>query len=171
MSKRNREYLIDEVDAFIFDFDGVLTNNQVYIDQEGRESVSCSRADGLAFDLLRKLNKPAYIVSTEENPVVLARATKLQIPVLQGVMNKLLSINKLVDDKRFSIARICYLGNDVNDYHIMQKCGITACPADSHAAIKKIANIKLQTKGGEGVVRELLEERFNLNFINVLYGK
>lgn len=55
---------IDKIHAFIFDFDGVMTNNLVYIDQDGKETVRCNRADGLAFDVLRKLNKPAFIVST-----------------------------------------------------------------------------------------------------------
>ena len=54
---------IDDIDLFVFDFDGVLTDNLVYTDQNGNEMVSCSRADGLAFDVLRKLKKPVYILS------------------------------------------------------------------------------------------------------------
>ena len=65
---------IDNIDAFIFDFDGVLTNNLVHLDQHGTESVSCSRSDGLAFEVLHKLKMPTYILSTEVNPVVTARA-------------------------------------------------------------------------------------------------
>ena len=72
---------INMIDAFVFDFDGVLTNNLVYLDHHGDEWVSCNRADGLAFDLLLKLNKPTYILSTEKNPVVTARAKKLKVPV------------------------------------------------------------------------------------------
>ena len=83
---------IDEIDAFIFDFDGVLTNNLVHLDQDGREWVSCSRADGLAFDVLRILKKPAYSLSTEKNSVVSARAEKLKIPAIQGVSDKVLTI-------------------------------------------------------------------------------
>ena len=74
----------DDIDAFIFDFDGVLTNNIVHLDQDGKESVSCNRGDGLAFDVLRKLKKSSYILSTENNSVVTARANKLKIPALQG---------------------------------------------------------------------------------------
>lgn len=50
------EISIERIQIFVFDFDGVLTNNDVYIDQDGKESVSCSRSDGLAFDVLRKIN-------------------------------------------------------------------------------------------------------------------
>jgi len=160
---------INDVDVFIFDFDGVLTNNLVYIDQDGRESVSCSRSDGLAFDLLRKLNKPAYILSTEENQVVSARANKLKVPVLHGVANKVVELKRLANEKSFNLARVFYIGNDINDYKVMQICGYTACPSDSHRSIKQIADFNLETKGGNGVVRELLEDVFQLNFVQILY--
>ena len=160
---------LDNVDVFIFDFDGVLTNNLVQIDENGNESVSCSRADGLAFDVLRKLKKPVYIISTEKNPVVTARAEKLKIPVLQGINSKMKSIQDLANRKRFNLKNILYVGNDVNDYHAMQLCGFTACPSDSHKSIRNIADLTLSSKGGDGVVRELLEEYFNIDFLNLLY--
>jgi 3-deoxy-D-manno-octulosonate 8-phosphate phosphatase KdsC-like HAD superfamily phosphatase len=56
---KNKIISLDNIDAFVFDFDGVLTNNLVHLNQDGNEWVSCSRADGLAFDVLRKLDKPA----------------------------------------------------------------------------------------------------------------
>ena len=160
---------LDDIDAFVFDFDGVLTNNLVQIDENGKESVSCSRADGLAFDVLRKLNKPAYILSTEKNLVVKARAKKLKIPVIQGVANKVEAIKKLAADNNYSLKNILYVGNDLNDYLVIQLCGYSACPADSHSKIKNVSSIILGTNGGDGIVRELLEEVFNLDFIKILY--
>ena len=59
---------LEKIEMIVFDFDGVLTNNLVFVDQDGKESVSCNRSDGLAFDVLRKLKKPSYILSTEKNP-------------------------------------------------------------------------------------------------------
>ena len=160
---------LDDIDAFVFDFDGVLTNNLVKIDENGKESVSCSRADGLAFDVLRKLNKPAYILSTEKNLVVKARAKKLNIPAIQGVANKVEAIKKLATDNNYSLKNILYVGNDLNDYLVMQLCGYTACPADSHPKIKEISGNILTSKGGNGVVRELLEGVLSLDFIKTLY--
>ena len=160
---------LDDIDAFVFDFDGVLTNNLVKIDENGKESVSCSRADGLAFDVLKKLNKPAYILSTEKNLVVKARAKKLNIPAIQGVANKVEAIKKLATDNNYSLKNILYVGNDLNDYLVMQLCGYSACPADSHSKIKNVSSIILGTNGGDGIVRELLEEVFNLDFIKILY--
>ncbi|HIA37079.1 MAG TPA: hypothetical protein EYN89_10230 [Flavobacteriales bacterium] len=121
---------LEGIDALIFDFDGVLTNNLVHLDQEGKEWVSCSRADGLAFDVLRKLEKPAYIISTEENPVVTARAKKLKIQALQGITNKVDALCALAKEHNYNLNRILYVGNDLNDYYVMQTCGFSACPIE-----------------------------------------
>ena len=160
---------INNIDAFVFDFDGVLTNNLVYLNQEGVESVVCSRADGLAFDVLRKLKKPTFILSTEKNSVVTMRAKKLKIQALQGIKNKADALSSLSESKGYDLGRILYVGNDLNDFNVMKICGYSACPIDSHIKIKELSNIVLNTRGGEGVVRELLEDVLNLDFIKILY--
>ena len=160
---------LDSIAAFIFDFDGVMTNNLVHLDENGKEWVSCSRADGLAFDVLRKLNKSSFILSTEKNLVVTARANKLKIPVIQGVEDKSRAIIELADREGFELDKVLYLGNDLNDYYAMKLCGISVCPSDSHELIKSISNIILKKEGGAGVVRELLEEILNINFVEILY--
>lgn len=161
--------LLDEIDAFVFDFDGVLTNNLVFVDENGKESVTCSRSDGLAFDVLRKIKKPTFILSTEENDVVKARAKKLKISTIQGVSNKEEEIKELANENQFNLKKTLYMGNDLNDYMAMQLCGYRACPADSHPKIKLISNICLKKNGGNGVVRELLEEVLKIDFIRILY--
>ena len=162
--------ILDDIDALVFDFDGVLTNNLVYLNQDGLESVACSRADGLAFDVLRKLKKPAFILSTEKSPVVAMRAKKLKIPAMQGVFDKVEAIKELADNKNYDLKNILYVGNDLNDYLVMKICGYTACPIDSHPKIKEISKYILNTKGGNGTVRELLEQVLNLDFIEILYS-
>jgi len=161
--------MLRKIDALIFDFDGVLTNNTVYLNEEGVESVGCSRSDGLAFDVLRKLRKPVYIVSTEKNPIVTKRANKLKIPVLQGVYDKVKAVSDLVDENGYSFNRILYVGNDVNDFHVMQLCGYSVCPADSHKSIKQISTLVLKKRGGQGVVSEILEDILNVDLVKVLY--
>ena len=172
MKDQNKDKIslnIDNIDAFIFDFDGVLTNNLVYVDQEGKEMVCCSRSDGLAFDAINILKKPSYIISTEQNTIVTSRANKLKIPVLQGVNNKVEELKKLIKRENFDLAKIFYVGNDINDFHSMQLCGYSACPMDSHEYIKQIATYTLTKKGGSGVVREILEEIFHLDLIQIIY--
>ncbi len=160
---------LDNIHAFIFDFDGVLTNNLVIVNQNGVESVTCSRSDGLAFDVLHKLEKPTYILSTEENPVVTVRANKLNALVLQGVGNKIERIKELADKEGFNLQNVLYVGNDINDYRAMQVCGVSVCPADSHPKIKDISDVVLKTYGGNGVIRELLEDILELDFVKILY--
>jgi len=160
---------LDSIDALVFDFDGVLTNNLVYLNQEGVESVVCSRADGLAFDVLRKLEKPAYILSTEKNQIVTARANKLKIPALQGINNKVEALKEIANKEGFNVQNILYVGNDLNDYQVMKLCGFSVCPADSHPKIKEISDITLKINGGNGIVRELLEDVLGLDFVKILY--
>lgn len=159
---------LDNIDLIIFDFDGVLTNNNVYLDQKGNEFVACNRSDGMGFVILNKIKKKVYIVSTEKNKVVEARAKKLKVPVLYGVSKKSEVIKKLSKKKNLNLKRTFYIGNDLNDYEAMKLCGYSACPSDSHEYIKKIATFVLDAKGGSGVVRELLEKIFNLNLLKFI---
>jgi 3-deoxy-D-manno-octulosonate 8-phosphate phosphatase (KDO 8-P phosphatase) len=165
------DFLLENIDVFVFDFDGVITNNKVHLDQNGNEFVTCSRADGLAFAALRKLDKAIYILSTEKNLVVSARAKKLKIPVIQGINNKYIEIQKLAKKENYDLNRAIYIGNDLNDYRAMELCGYSACPSDSHVSIKEISTFMLESKGGEGVVRELLENFMRLDILNLLYPK
>jgi len=162
--------IISDFDLFVFDFDGVLTNNKVYVNQDGKESVECSRSDGLAFDVLRKLNKSSYIISTEKNPVVEVRAKKLKVDLLQGIDNKLEALKEVTEKNQSDLSRVLYVGNDLNDYYAMKSSGFSVCPFDSHIKIQNLSDVVLNTSGGNGVVRELLEEVFELNFIEILYN-
>ena len=94
---------INSLDAIIFDFDGVLTDNKVYVFQDGKEAVKCNRADGLGFDILRENKLPVFILSTEKNEVVKFRAEKLGVPAIHGVDNKGETLKKLVDEYKFSL--------------------------------------------------------------------
>jgi len=160
---------LDELDAIVFDFDGVLTDNKVLIDSSGNEWVSCHRGDGLAFDVFRFMGVKTYILSTEKNPVVSVRAKKLQVPLIQGISNKSKTLEKLAQDNNLQLSRVLYIGNDLNDFRAMKLCGFSACPSDSHFRIKEIASIKLKTAGGAGIVRELLEDVMNIDIIQTLY--
>ena len=166
---KKRTLSLDSIDAFIFDFDGVLTDNTVSISEDGKEYVNCSRGDGIAFDALRKLEIPTYIISSEINNVVVKRAAKLKIDVLNGVKNKAETLLNLLAENGFRADRVFYVGNDLNDYYAMQSCGYTACPSDSHPKIRDIASFVLQAKGGQGVVRELLEELLYVDILQILY--
>lgn len=159
----------DMLDAIIFDFDGVLTDNRVLLTQEGVELVSCSRADGLAFEVLNKVGLKSWILSTEQNPVVAMRGKKLRVPVIQGVANKQDALRKLAHNEKIDLNRMLFVGNDLNDLLAMDICGFSACPIDSHPKVVERATIVLNSAGGQGVARELVEAVLCIDLLNNLY--
>ena len=144
------------IKLIIYDFDGVMTDNKVYVDQYGNEMVQVNRADGLAVAEIKKLGIEQIIISTEKNPVVSARANKLGIPCLQDIDNKTKALQEYCQENDFDYKSVAYVGNDINDEEAMAIVGTAFCPADAHDNIKAISDHILKTKGGQGVIRELL---------------
>ena len=162
MLKKNKKlnFNIKKVDAFFFDFDVVLTNNLVIINENGSESVICNRSDGLGFNFLNKICTNIYILSSEKNPVVKNRAKKLKVKCYQGLTNKLDTLKLISKKTGIDLKKSVYVGNDLNDYDAMKECKIKICPKDSHKKIISIADFLLKKKGGDGVVIELIESVF-----------
>lgn len=154
--------------VLVFDFDGVLTDNRVYVAQDGTEMVRCNRSDGLAFDVFQKLRLRVFIVSRESNPVVAARARKLQVPHIQAATDKLAALSTLAAKEGFTLAETLFVGNDLNDFHAMKASGTSACPADSHPRIREIATYVLETKGGDGVAGEIAEKVLGIDIAEIL---
>lgn len=149
---------LSDLEAIVFDFDGVLTDDRVWVDQDGKETVCCSRRDGLAFDVLRKTQLKLFILSTEKNKVVARRAEKLRIRAVHGASDKAASLRTLAREEGFSLERTLYVGNDVNDLPAATLCAFVACPSDAHPRVKAIATYCLSTPGGSGIVREIVEQ-------------
>ena len=144
---------IDSFQAIIMDFDGVLTNNHVYVSEDGKESVRCSRSDGMAIEALHALNIKTFILSTENNPVVNARASKLKTKAISGIDDKSVILKELSNKEEFDLSNTIYVGNDLNDHKAMKLCVFSACPADSHLLIKDRVTYTLSCNGGAGVIR------------------
>lgn len=145
------------VKLIVYDFDGVLTDNRVWVNQDGVESVACNRSDGWWIGQIRQLGLEQMVLSTEKNPVVTARANKLKIEVLQGQSNKKEALLAIASSKSISLSEVCYVGNDMNDYECMTAVGLAACPRDSHPEILKTAKLVLDVDGGHGIVRKLYD--------------
>ena len=142
----------------VMDFDGVFTDDTVITDQDGRESVICSRSDGFGLDMLRQQGKVhAMILSREENPVVSARARKLKLEVYQGVQDKAQAIQQLIKERNLAQAEVIYIGNDLNDLPVLPYVGYFACPQDAHSEVIRRADLVLSKPGGCGAIRELIE--------------
>jgi 3-deoxy-D-manno-octulosonate 8-phosphate phosphatase (KDO 8-P phosphatase) len=168
---------LQKVHTIVFDFDGVFTNNKVYVDQDGRETVRCDRGDGLAFDFVRSFSRRGllaaelFVLSQETNPVVKARCDKLGLKCRQGVADKLEYLQDYLEH-RFSgnsnsWAGLAYLGNDLNDLPVMCRAGCTIAPADAHPLILSIAHHVLPQRGGEGFVRAFVEKLLGINQLSM----
>ena len=151
------EDILKNIKLIIYDFDGVMTNNTVYIDQHGNEMVQVNRADGLGVAKIKELGIQQIIISTEQNSVVSARAMKLGIPCLKGIDNKKESLLNYCQKNGININEVAYIGNDINDKEAMEIARIRFCPADAHEIIKEISDRVLKRNGGDGVIRELLD--------------
>ena len=144
-------------DLLCYDFDGVMTDNRVYVMQDGTETVAVNRSDGLAIAALRHVGVTQMIMSTEENPVVNARAAKLKIPVLQGLGDKAKALKAYVSDKGIDLTRTAFIGNDINDLNVMRIVGFPVAPNDAYPTILDIAKHVTRAPGGAGVIREFCD--------------
>ena len=156
-----------DLHTIIVDFDGVFTDNKVYVDGAGGEIVRCDRADGLAIDFLRWYRRgraadlDVFILSTERDPVVAARARKLQLPCEQAVGDKLAFVAAYLEHRRPGLrdpfAGVLYLANDLNDLPLMQRVGFSVVPDNAHPLVKRLAGAVLPQRGGDGFVRAVVE--------------
>ncbi|MER7926491.1 MULTISPECIES: N-acylneuraminate cytidylyltransferase [unclassified Streptomyces] len=145
----------DDIDAVVLDFDGTQTDDRVLIDSDGREFVSVHRGDGLGIAALRRSGLKMLILSSEQNPVVAARARKLQLPVLHGIDRKDLALKQWCEEQGIAPERVLYVGNDVNDLPCFALVGWPVAVASAHDVVRGAARAVTTVAGGDGAVREI----------------
>lgn len=146
-----------QVDLIVFDFDGVMTDNRVWVDENGREMVAAYRSDSMGLYELRKAGISSIVISTETNPVVAARCRKMKIPYEQGVEDKAALLRKILAERQIDPGRVVYVGNDINDLPCFPLVGCAIVVADAQPAALRQADIVLSRRGGYGAVRELCD--------------
>ncbi len=146
-----------DVRLLVLDFDGVLTDNRVLVDQEGREAVWCHRGDGWGLARLKETGLEIQVLSTEQNPVVAARCRKLGLPCIQGCDDKLAALQRLAEARGLAAAQVAYVGNDVNDLACLRWVGLPIAVADAVAQVRAAAHLETTQAGGRGAVREVAE--------------
>ncbi|WP_217236868.1 N-acylneuraminate cytidylyltransferase [Streptomyces sp. AC555_RSS877] len=145
----------DDIDAVVLDFDGTQTDDRVLIDADGKEFVSVHRGDGLGIAALRNSGLKMLILSTEQNPVVAARARKLRIPVLHGIDRKDLALKQWCEEQGIAPERVLYVGNDVNDLPCFALVGWPVAVASAHDVVRGAARAVTTVPGGDGAIREI----------------
>jgi YrbI family 3-deoxy-D-manno-octulosonate 8-phosphate phosphatase len=153
-----RRQLPSQIDLLVFDFDGVMTDDRVWVDEQGHEAVVANRRDGLGIAMLRKAGIPMVVLSTETNPIVAARCRKLELTAIQGVEDKQAALASLLQERMLDPKNVIYVGNDVNDLPCFTLVGCAVVVADAHPDVIAHADLVLSHNGGQGAVRELCDK-------------
>jgi 3-deoxy-D-manno-octulosonate 8-phosphate phosphatase (KDO 8-P phosphatase) len=151
------EPLLERVRLAIFDFDGVFTDNRVWVNQHGEEALAFSRSDGLGLRRLDEVKVQYLIVSMERNPIVGARAQKLNVDCAQGIDDKLNVVRERTAAAGISLEDVAYVGNDINDAECLRAVGVPVVPADAWPEVTPLAKWVLSRPGGAGCVREFCD--------------
>lgn len=141
----------------VFDFDGVFSDNRVWTNDRGEESVACFRGDTLGLRRLDEVGVEYLILTSETNDAVAARARKMRADCIKGIEDKLPVLYAEVERRGVSLAETSYLGNDVNDAECLAVVGLPVVPADAWAEVVPLARLVLTRDGGHGCVREFCD--------------
>ena len=147
----------ETVRLLVLDFDGVLTDNRVWVDQDGREMVAANRSDSLGIRQLQQAGVETVVISLETNPVVAARCRKMNVPYIQGEKDKAAALNRLLRERNVDASQAVYLGNDVNDLPCFPLVGWAVAVADAMPEVARQADFVLSRPGGHAAVRELCD--------------
>lgn len=140
-----------------FDFDGVFTDNMVYVFEDGSEAVRCFRSDGIGLQKLKRLGIETVIISTESNPVVSARARKLKTECVQDCHDKRAVLENITRAKGISLNQVAFVGNDINDLSCLTCVALPIVVQDAHPDVVSVAVYRTKRPGGCGAVREVCD--------------
>jgi 3-deoxy-D-manno-octulosonate 8-phosphate phosphatase (KDO 8-P phosphatase) len=140
-----------------FDFDGVFTDNHVYVAEDGTEMVRCSRADGIGLQKLRSLGIELVLISTETNCVVASRARKLKLRCFHGIEDKRVTLDAIVAELGIALDQVAFVGNDVNDLCCLTAVGLPIVVQDAHPDVLPYSRYRTSAVGGHGAVREVCD--------------
>ena len=152
---------LTEIELVVFDFDGVFTDNRVWTNEHGEESVACWRGDALGLRRLEDVGVDHFVLSMEVNAAVGARAQKIRAACIQGVDDKPPVLRDEAARRGISLERTAYVGNDVNDAGCLEIVGLPVVPADAWPDVVPLADLVLERRGGYGCVREFCDAVWN----------
>ena len=150
------------IELIVLDVDGTLTDGKITYDSNGVESKSFDVSDGLAIAVwTKKFAKKAAIITGRNSVVVEKRAKELGITHLhQGIKDKQSLLSEIIEKEGLTYSQVAAIGDDLNDYNMLKKAGLSFAPANATSYIKDIVNVNCQNAGGSGAVREMMEYIF-----------
>jgi 3-deoxy-D-manno-octulosonate 8-phosphate phosphatase (KDO 8-P phosphatase) len=156
---RNYKELLKNITTLIFDYDGVFTDGKILITENGEQLRSANVKDGYALQLARKKGYRIAVISGGTSMSVVKRLNSLNVTdVFIRVDHKMKVYQKYVSEHNLRKEEVLFMGDDIPDLHIMQESGVAICPADAVEEIKAISHYISHIRGGEGCVRDILEQ-------------
>ncbi len=150
---------VPDIKMFLTDCDGCLTDGGMYYTEHGDEMKKFNTRDGMGFALLRERGILTGIITSENVALNQRRAQKLKLDILEaGCKDKLEAIKRICEEHGIQIDNVCYVGDDINDIESIKAVGYGCCPADAMPEVNKVADFITTARGGEGVIREVVEK-------------
>ncbi len=150
---------LKKIKTLIFDYDGVLTDGVVLITNSGEQLRTGHVKDGYALQLAVKTGLRVVVISGGFSESVKHRCKALNLTdVFLGIENKLAAFSEYIQNHNLDPSEILYMGDDIPDYEVMKIIGMPVCPADAAQEIKAICRYISHFKGGEGCVRDIIEQ-------------
>lgn len=150
---------LTRINTFIFDVDGVLTDGLLYSFADGEQVRAFNIKDGFAIKHAIRQGYHVAIISGKNEPGVRKRLEQLEVEDIHlGIEDKVDTFEDYIYMQGIHPATVAYMGDDMPDLEVMQRCGLRACPADAADDIKEISTFIATRKGGRGAVRELIEK-------------
>ena len=149
----------ENIYLIICDFDGVITDNRVWVDQDGTETVAAYRSDSVRVKDLHAIGIEVMILSSEPNRVVEARARKMGVEAIHGIAlhDKGRVMRDVLAQKKIKAENVIFIGNDINDLPCFEVAGWAVAVADAYPEVIRAADHVLSKAGGHGALRELCD--------------
>ncbi|MFT4585645.1 MAG: 3-deoxy-D-manno-octulosonate 8-phosphate phosphatase (KDO 8-P phosphatase) [Gammaproteobacteria bacterium] len=151
-----------KIKLIALDVDGTLTDGGIYIMESGDQFRKFNCKDGLGIKLAIKQGVLVTIIShSYADKLIEMRAQMMGIERwYAGQAPKLQILNQWCAELDLRLNEVAYIGDDLNDIDIIQAVGLSACPADAMPKVQQFCDVVLSTKGGDGCVREFLDQFF-----------
>lgn len=153
-----------EIETFIFDVDGVLTNSHVLVLEDGKLLRQMSIRDGYAIKLAVKAGYNVCVITGGKSEGVKTRLQNLGVrDIYTGVSDKIEAYEEYVYAYDLDEGKVLYMGDDLPDYAVMRRVGMATCPKDAAHELFDIATYVSPYLGGEGCARDVIEKVLRLN--------
>ena len=156
-TKNNLREKLKKLKLIAFDFDGIFTDGKVAVNEDGVESIVCSRKDSFGLNLLQKMGLQLVVITREPNKIVLIRSKKIGLECINNTLDKLGDFKKIISKKRIKPGEAAFMGDDLNDLACMKYAGTAFTVSDAHPDCKSIADYITIRKGGDHAVKEVCD--------------